>query len=94
MAPYIFNVEEITKSCIAWIQDWFVKNGNSSTKVIIGISGGKDSTVVAGLLVKALGKERVFGVLMPNGTQADIEDSYKVVEHLGQSGNPLPFVAG
>lgn len=83
MAPYTFNVEEITKSCIAWIQDWFVKNGNSSTKVIIGISGGKDSTVVAGLLVKALGKERVFGVLMPNGTQADIEDSYKVVEYLG-----------
>lgn len=83
MAPYSFNTENITQSCISWIQDWFAKNGNNSTKAVIGISGGKDSTVVAGLLVKALGKERVFGVLMPNGEQSDIEDSYRVVKHLG-----------
>lgn len=79
----MFDVEKITAACIAWIQEWFRKNGNAETKAIIGISGGKDSTVVAGLLVKALGADRVIGVLMPNGVQADIEDSKRVVSHLG-----------
>lgn len=83
MKPYNFNVEETTNSCITWIKEWISENGNDQTRVVIGISGGKDSTVVAGLLVKALGRDRVFGVLMPNGEQADIEDSHKVVEHLG-----------
>lgn len=83
MKEYNFNVAEITKSCIKWIQDWFYLNGNQDTKAVIGISGGKDSTVVAGLLVKALGKERVIGVLMPNGVQPDIDDSLAVVKHLG-----------
>ncbi|MCQ2350364.1 MAG: NAD(+) synthase [Paludibacteraceae bacterium] len=83
MEPYNFNVGQITESLICWIKDWFLKNGNSCTKAVLGISGGKDSTVVAGLLVKALGKERVIGVLMPNGEQPDIEDSLSVVKHLG-----------
>lgn len=77
-----FNVEAATEGLVKWIQNWFEKNGNGCNAVI-GISGGKDSTVCAGLLVKALGKERVIGVLMPNGEQVDIEDSYKVVNHLG-----------
>lgn len=46
MKPYVFNVAQITDSCIKWIQEWMSKNGNESTKVVIGISGGKDSTVV------------------------------------------------
>lgn len=50
---------------------------------MIGISGGKDSTIAAALCVEALGKESVIGVLMPNGIQYDIQDSYKVVESLG-----------
>lgn len=83
MAPYNFNVQETTNALIDWIRDWFCKNGNNETKALLGISGGKDSTVVAGLLVKALGKERVIGVLMPNGIQPDIEDSLAVVRHLG-----------
>lgn len=82
MKPYVFNVEETTNALIKWIQEWFCKNGNSETKAILGISGGKDSTVVAGLLTKALGKERVIGILMPNGVQPDIEDSLNVVKHL------------
>lgn len=49
---------------------------------VLGISGGKDSTVVAKLLVDAIGKENVLGVLMPNGEQKDIDDSYKVCEYL------------
>lgn len=77
-----FNVKEATEGLVKWIQDWFEKNGKGCNAVI-GISGGKDSTVCAGLLVKALGKDRVIGVLMPNGEQADIADSHKVVDFLG-----------
>jgi hypothetical protein len=82
MKPYVFNVAEITDACIKWIQDWMQKNGNDDTKVVIGISGGKDSTVVAALCAKALGKERVLGVMMPNGVQPDISDSQKIVDFL------------
>ena len=64
------------------IRDWFDKNGSKATAVI-GISGGKDSTVAAALLVEALGKSRVLGVMMPNGFQSDIEDSERVVKILG-----------
>ena len=82
MKPYNFNVAEITDACIKWIQDWMQKNGNNETKVVIGISGGKDSTVVAALCAKALGKERVLGVMMPNGIQPDMSDSQKIVDFL------------
>ena len=82
MKPYVFNVAEITEACIKWIQDWMQKNGNNDTKVVIGISGGKDSTVVAALCAKALGKERILGVMMPNGIQPDISDSQKIVNFL------------
>ena len=77
-----FNAEKTAKEIIDWIRQWFEENGPKANAVI-GISGGKDSTIVAKLLVEALGKDRVVGVLMPNGIQADIEDSKKVVELLG-----------
>ena len=67
---------------ITWLKEWFEKNGKNC-KAVIGISGGKDSSVVAALCVEALGKDRVIGVLMPDGTQDDIEYSYKLIEHLG-----------
>ena len=76
-----FNVEAAVEGLVKWIQNWFEENGKGCNAVI-GISGGKDSTVCAGLLVKALGKDRVIGVLMPNGEQSDISDSYKVVNFL------------
>lgn len=66
---------------VAWIRGWFEKNG-PDCNVVIGISGGKDSTVAAALCVEALGKDRVKGLLMPDGVQADIQDSYNVVKHL------------
>ena len=69
MSGYNFDVEKITAEVIAWIQKWISENGNDQTKVIIGVSGGKDSSVTSALLVKALGKERVIGVMMPNGEQ-------------------------
>lgn len=77
-----FDVEKVTERCIEWIQDFFKKNG-PDCNAIVGISGGKDSSVVAALCVKALGKERVIGVLMPCGTQADIDAAYLLVNHLG-----------
>lgn len=77
----MFDVVSITNKCIKWIQDWFNKNGKDC-KCIIGISGGKDSSVVAALCVQALGKDRVFGVLMPNGLQTDIDCSYLLCKHL------------
>lgn len=67
---------------VQWIRDYFEANGKDCCAVV-GISGGKDSSVVAALCVEALGIERVLGVLMPEGKQADIDDSYKLVNHLG-----------
>ena len=78
----MFNVEKVTNELIKWIQDWFDANGKGCTAVI-GVSGGKDSSIVSALCVKALGKDRVIGVLMPNGEQADIADSLHLVEFLG-----------
>ena len=67
-----FDAKKVTCEIVAWIQRWFAENG-PDCNAIVGISGGKDSSVVAALCVKALGRERVLGVLMPNGTQADID---------------------
>lgn len=71
---------QTTKEVIAWIQDYY--KDNPQGKAVIGISGGKDSTVSAGLLSRALGTERVIFVLMPNGEQADIADSHQVLDFL------------
>ena len=73
----------IKSEAIAWVKDYFAKNGNSETKAVIGISGGKDSSTVAALCCAALGKDRVIGVMMPNGVQSDIEDSKKLCAFLG-----------
>ena len=77
------NIKETKNNMIKWIREWFSKNGNDETIAVLGISGGKDSTICAALLVEALGKERVLGVLMPNSVQSDIDDSKALVEHLG-----------
>ena len=77
-----FNAEKVTNAAVKWIQDWFELNGKGCNAVI-GISGGKDSSVVAALCAKALGKDRVIGVLMPNGKQSDIHDSEELVAYLG-----------
>lgn len=79
---YRFDVEQATKACIQWIRDFFEENGKDCNAVV-GISGGKDSSVVAALCVEALGKDRVIGVLMPKGEQFDIDYSKDLVEFLG-----------
>ena len=78
----MFNVEKITKDCVEWIREFFDKNGKGCN-AIVGISGGKDSSVAAALCVEALGKDRVIGVLMPCGKQHDIDMAYMLVNHLG-----------
>lgn len=78
----MFDAEKVKNECVEWIKNFFEENGKGCNAVV-GISGGKDSSVVAALCVEALGKERVIGVLMPCGEQADIDCSKKLVEHLG-----------
>ena len=79
---YSFNAKVECQHIIDWIREWFENNGKNCNAVI-GISGGKDSTVVAALCKEALGADRVIGVLMPNGIQSDIEDAKAVINHLG-----------
>ncbi len=78
----MFDVERTTGRCVAWIRDFFNENG-PDCQAVVGISGGKDSSVTAALCVKALGKERVIGVLMPCGVQKDIDAALLLVKHLG-----------
>ena len=76
------SMERIKQDCVNWIRDFFEKNG-PGCNAVVGISGGKDSSVVAALCVEALGKDRVIGVLMPCGEQHDIAMARLLVEHLG-----------
>lgn len=78
----MFDALKIKNECVEWIRDFFAHNG-PDCNAVLGISGGKDSSVAAALCVEALGADRVIGVLMPNGEQADIDCSLKLVNHLG-----------
>ena len=78
----MFDARKIKNDWVAWIQAFFEQNG-PGCNAVVGISGGKDSSVVAALCVEALGKERVIGVLMPCGVQHDIDMARLLVNHLG-----------
>lgn len=78
----MFDAVKVKDACVLWIREFFEKNGKGCNAVL-GISGGKDSSVAAALCVEALGKDRVIGVLMPCGEQHDIDAAYKLVNHLG-----------
>ena len=78
----MFNAEKVKNECVQWIRDFFENNGKGCNAVV-GISGGKDSSIVAALCVEALGKDRVIGVLMPCGEQADIDMAKLLVDTLG-----------
>lgn len=78
----MFDANKAKDGCVQWIRDFFEKNGPDCCAVI-GISGGKDSSVAAALCVEALGRERVVGVLMPKGVQHDIDKAELLVSHLG-----------
>ena len=78
----MFDAKKVKDDCVSWIRQFFDENGKGCNAVI-GISGGKDSSVTAALCVEALGKKRVIGVLMPNGQQADIDMAHLLCDHLG-----------
>ena len=78
----MFDAIKVKNSCVEWIKQFFKENG-SDCNAVIGISGGKDSSVAAALCVEALGKDRVIGVLIPCGVQGDIDCAYKLCNHLG-----------
>ena len=78
----MFNAKEVKNQIIEWIRDYFQNNAAPEAKAIVGISGGKDSSVTAALCTEALGRERVLGVLMPQGAQDDIDVSYALCETL------------
>lgn len=78
----MFDATITKEECVLWIREFFEKNG-PDCNAVIGISGGKDSSVVAALCAEALGTERVIGVLMPNGIQSDIDAAQLLVNHLG-----------
>ena len=78
----MFDAVKIKNDCVQWIRDFFEENGKGCNAVV-GISGGKDSSVAAALCVEALGADRVIGVLMPCGVQHDIDMAHLLVEHLG-----------
>jgi len=77
-----FDAVKEKENLVNWIRDWFATNG-IGCNAIVGISGGKDSTVTAALCAEALGPERVVGVLLPQGVQEDFDDAKKVCELLG-----------
>lgn len=78
----MFDAIDAKNKTVAWIREFFEKNGKDCN-AIVGISGGKDSSIVAALCVEALGKDRVIGVLMPCGEQSDIDCARLLVNHLG-----------
>jgi len=78
----MFDAKKVKNHIIEWIAGYFLHNGSPETKAVIGVSGGKDSSVVAALCAQALGKNRVLGVLMPQGEQHDINVSYDLCETL------------
>lgn len=79
---YNFDAQKAKEATVQWIRDWFDVNGKGCNAVI-GISGGKDSSIVAALCVEALGKDRVIGVMMPNGVQHDQNYSKSIINLLG-----------
>lgn len=76
------NPKRTKDEIVQWIRAYFEKNG-PGCDAVVGISGGKDSSVVAALCAEALGKDRVVGVMMPNGEQPDLDDSKRLISTLG-----------
>lgn len=73
---------ELTKEVVEWTRGYLNSFGGK-TKAVIGISGGKDSSVAAAICVAAVGKDRVIGVMMPNGHQHDQDKARELIGFLG-----------
>ena len=83
MSGKVFDAKKVLGEVVDWVRTYFENNASPETKAVIGISGGKDSSVAAAVCVKALGNDRVIGVLMPQGEQSDINYSQMLVDNLG-----------
>lgn len=81
----MFDAKKVKNEIVEWLREWEENNGKGCN-FIVGVSGGKDSSVVAALLVEAFGKDRVIGVKMPCGEQKDIDYSNMLINHLGIRG--------
>ena len=88
-----FDAKKAVDATVKWISDWFQVNG-PGCNAIIGISGGKDSSITAALLVQALGKERVIGIMMPNGEQSDMDMALLLINHLGIESHVIESAMG
>ena len=77
---YTFDSQKTKDDIVGWIRGFFEANGRDC-RAVVAVSGGKDSSVTAALCVEALGRDRVFGVLLPNGEQADIDMSLLLTKH-------------
>ena len=86
----MFDALKVKNDCVEWIRRFFEENGKGCNAVI-GISGGKDSSIVAALCVEALGKDRVIGVLMPCGVQHDIDKALQYASHILDIGQNIFF---
>ena len=76
-----FHAKEQIPGLLDWMRAQMRSCGGRTA--VVGISGGKDSSVIAALCCAAYGKENVVGVLMPNGVQPDIDYSNGIVDFLG-----------
>lgn len=83
------NLEKISHELIEWIRSSLEKSGGDS--VVLGISGGKDSSVLAALCARAIGKENVYGLILPNGLQKDISFAYDLCQVLGINNVEVPL---
>ena len=81
MKQYAFDAERARDGLVSALRALAAAQG--FTRVVLGVSGGKDSTVCAALCARALGPENVYGVMLPDGEQKDISDSRRVCEALG-----------
>ena len=81
MAEYRFDPVQARERLVKKISDYV--RGAGMSRVVLGISGGKDSTVAAARCARALGVENVYGIMMPDGIQKDIADSRKLCRALG-----------
>lgn len=77
----MFDAKKVKNEIVEWIRNWFEENGKDCN-TIVGVSGGIDSSVATALCVKALGKDRVFGIKMPCGEQPDIEYANMLIKYL------------
>ena len=83
IAQSLSDEEEIWKALVVGLKDYVSKNGFKS--VALGLSGGIDSALTATLAVDALGKESVYGLLMPSkySSTHSISDAKELAENLG-----------